>query len=126
MSGHSKWHSIKHKKGRADAKRGKAYTQVIKEITVAASPRWRRPGRQSPPSASGPEGQGPQHAQGQHRSRDQEGDRGARRGSIWKKWSMRVMDPGGVAVIIEATTDNKNRTVSELRHLFSKFGGNPE
>ncbi len=123
MSGHSKWHSIKHKKGRADAKRGQAYTQLIKEITVAAR------------LGGGDPGANPrlrlavQKAKTLNMPKDNI-DRATKKGTgelegfnleevVYEGYGL-----GGVAVLIEATTDNKNRTVSELRHLFSKFGGN--
>ncbi len=62
MSGHSKWATIKHKKGATDAKRGKIFTRLIKEITIAAKIRRRRPGRQSPPPHRHPRRQGGEHA----------------------------------------------------------------
>ncbi len=123
MSGHSKWHSIKHKKGRADAKRGKAYTQVIKEITVAAR------------LGGGDPGANPrlrlavQKAKTLNMPKDNI-DRATKKGTgelegfNLEEVVYEGYGPGGVAVLFEATTDNKNRTVSELRHLFSKFGGN--
>ena len=123
MSGHSKWHSIKHKKGRADAKRGKAYTQVVKEITVAAR------------LGGGDPGANPrlrlavQKAKALNMPKDNI-DRATKKGTgelegfNLEEVVYEGYGPGGVAVLFEATTDNKNRTVSELRHLFSKFGGN--
>ena len=123
MSGHSKWHSIKHKKGRADAKRGKAYTQVIKEITVAA-----RLGG-GDPSANPRLRLAVQKAKSLNMPKDNI-DRAIKKGTgelegfNLEEVVYEGYGPGGVAVLFEATTDNKNRTVSELRHLFSKFGGN--
>ncbi len=123
MSGHSKWHSIKHKKGRADAKRGKAYTQVIKEITVAA-----RLGG-GDPSANPRLRLAVQKAKALNMPKDNI-DRAIKKGTgelegfNLEEVVYEGYGPGGVAVLFEATTDNKNRTVSELRHLFSKFGGN--
>ena len=123
MSGHSKWHSIKHKKGRADAKRGQAYTQLIKEITVAA-----RLGG-GDPSANPRLRLAVQKAKALNMPKDNI-DRAIKKGTgelegfNLEEVVYEGYGPGGVAVLFEATTDNKNRTVSELRHLFSKFGGN--
>jgi YebC/PmpR family DNA-binding regulatory protein len=122
MSGHSKWHSIKHKKGRADAKRGQAFTQVIKEITVAAR------------LGGGDAGANPrlrlalQRAKALNMPKDNmnravKKGTGELEGFNLEEVVYEGYGQGGVAVLIEATTDNKNRTVSELRHLFSKFGG---
>ncbi len=123
MSGHSKWHSIKHKKASADAKRGKLFTRMIKEISVAArlgggdveaNPRLR--------SAV-------QTAKGANMPQDNikrailKGT-GELAGQIYESISYEGYGPGGVAVLIEVLTDNKNRTVAELRRVFSKQGGN--
>ena len=122
MSGHSKWHSIKHKKGRADAKRGQAFTQVAKEITVAAR------------LGGGDAGGNPrlrlavQKAKALNMPKDNvnraiKKGTGELEGFNLEEVVYEGYGQGGVAVLVEATTDNKNRTVSELRHLFSKFGG---
>ncbi len=123
MSGHSKWHSIKHKKGALDAKRGKLFTKLIKELTVAA-----RTG------GSDPEG----NARLRKAIADAKAgnmpndtiDRAIRRGSgeeggvNYEEITYEGYGPGGVALLIEAMTDNRNRTVAEIRHIFSKNGGN--
>jgi YebC/PmpR family DNA-binding regulatory protein len=123
MSGHSKWHSIKHKKAAADAKRGKAFTQIIKEITVAArigggdvnfNPRLRL---------------AVDKAKSENMPKDNieraiKKGTGELEGYNLEEVHYEGYGPGGVAVFIEATTDNRNRTVGEVRHLFSKYGGN--
>jgi len=123
MSGHSKWHSIKHKKAAIDAKRGKAFTQVIKEITVAArtgggdvnfNPRLRL---------------AVDKAKAENMPKDNieraiKKGTGELEGFNLEEVSYEGYGPGGVAVFIEATTDNRNRTVGEVRHSFAKYGGN--
>src|SRR5712671_1886256 len=112
MSGHSKWHSIKHKKGATDAKRGKLFTKFIKEITVAART-----------------GGGDLDAKAGNMPNDTI-DRAVRRGTgaeegvNYEEITYEGYGPGGVALLIESVTDNRNRTVAEIRHMFSKNGGN--
>lgn len=122
MSGHSKWHSIKHKKAAADAKRGKLFTRLIKEISVAArlgggdldsNPRLRT-AVQAAKDANMPQ---------DNIKRAIMKGTGELPGQNFEESSYEGYGPGGVAVFIEALTDNKNRTVAELRHLFSKHGG---
>jgi len=123
MSGHSKWHSIKHKKGALDAKRGRAFTKLIKEITIAARI-------------------GGGDAEGNPRLRKAISDAkalnmptdnikraimkgtGELEGGQIEEVMYEGYGPGGVALIAETVTDNRNRTVSEIRHVFSKNGGN--
>ena len=123
MSGHSKWSSIKHKKGATDAKRGKVFTRIIKELTVAA-----RVGGGDPDS-------NPRlrTVVADAKAANMPADnikRAIRRGTgeepgvsdeeaIYEGYG-----PGGAALMLETLTDNKNRTVSEIRHLLSKYGGN--
>ena len=123
MSGHSKWHTIKHKKGATDAKRGKVFTKLIKEITVAAR------------SGGGDEAA---NARLRKAVSDAKGanmpnetiDRAIKRGTgdlegvNYEEITYEGYGIGGVAVLIETMTDNRNRTVAEIRHLFSKNGGN--
>jgi YebC/PmpR family DNA-binding regulatory protein len=123
MSGHSKWHTIKHKKGALDAKRGKLFTKLIKEITIAA-----RSGGGDPY----------QNARLRKAVTDAKAanmpndtiDRAIKRGTgelegvHYEEVTYEGYGPGGVAVMVQTTTDNRNRTVSEVRHLFSKHGGN--
>ena len=123
MSGHSKWSTIKHKKGAADAKRGKIFTKVIKEITVAArigggdvdgNPRLRLAVQK------GKEVNMPQ----ENVTRAIKKGTGELEGVIYEETSYEGYGPGGVAIFMEVMTDNKNRTVGELRTSLSKNGGN--
>jgi YebC/PmpR family DNA-binding regulatory protein len=123
MSGHSKWHSIKHKKGAADAKRGRIFTRIIKELSVAA-----RAGGGDP--ASNPRLR-TIIAEAKSVNMPAENiQRAIRRGTgeepgvSYEEVTYEGYGPGGAAVIVEALTDNRNRTVGELRHLLSKHGGN--
>src|SRR5262250_3831302 len=123
MSGHSKWHSIKHKKGALDAKRGKLFTKFIKEITVAA-----RSGG-GDPDANARLRKAINDAKAGNMPNDTI-DRAIRRGTgeeegvNYEEITYEGYGPGGVALLIEAMTDNRNRTVAEIRHIFSKNGGN--
>jgi len=123
MSGHSKWHSIKHKKGATDAKRGKLFTKFIKEITVAA-----RTGG-GDPDANARLRKAILDAKAGNMPNDTI-DRAIRRGTgaeegvTYDEITYEGYGPGGVAMLIEAMTDNRNRTVAEIRHIFSKNGGN--
>jgi YebC/PmpR family DNA-binding regulatory protein len=123
MSGHSKWSSIKHKKGALDAKRGKIFTKLIKEVTVAtrtgggdldANARLRK---------------AVNDAKAQNMPNDTI-DRAIKRGTgelegvNYEEITYEGYGVGGVAMLVETMTDNRNRTVAELRHLFSKNGGN--
>ena len=122
MSGHSKWHTIKHKKGAADAKRGKIFTRIIKELTVAA-----RNGGGDPDS--NPRLRTIIAEAKQHNMPADNIKRAIRRGTgeeegvTYDEVTYEGYGPGGVAVLIEALTDNKNRTVGEIRHAFGKWGG---
>lgn len=123
MAGHSKWANIKHKKGRQDAKRGKMFTRLGKEITIAA-----REG------GGDPEGNprlrlAIQNARSVNMPNDNitraiKKGTGEIEGVTYEEVTYEGYAPGGVAVILEAVTDNKNRTVSEIRSMFGKFGGN--
>ncbi len=123
MSGHSKWHSIKHKKGATDAKRGKLFTKFIKEITVAA-----RTGGGDPDSnarlrkaiTDAKAGNMPNDTIDRAIRRGT----GAEEGVHYEEITYEGYGPGGVALLIDAVTDNRNRTVAEIRHIFSKNGGN--
>ena len=123
MSGHSKWHTIKHKKGAADAKRGRIFTRIIKELTVAA-----RNGGGDPDS-------NPRlrtviadakavNMPAENIKRAIRRGTGEEEGVNYEEVTYEGYGPGGVAVIVETLTDNRNRTVGEIRHLFSKHGGN--
>ena len=123
MAGHSKWANIKHRKAAQDAKRGKIFTRLIREITVAArqgggeidsNPRLRL---------------AVDKALGANMTRDTI-DRAVKRGTgdldgvNYEEITYEGYAPSGIAVLVECTTDNKNRTVAEVRHAFSKYGGN--
>ena len=122
MSGHSKWSTIKHKKGAADAKRGKVFTRILKEITVAArlgggdvaaNPRLRLAVDQ---------------AKGSNMPKDNweraiKKGTGELEGVTYEEVVYEAYGPGGVAILVEAMTDNKNRTTPEVRSYFTKFGG---
>ncbi|MGH9340503.1 MAG: YebC/PmpR family DNA-binding transcriptional regulator [Acidobacteriota bacterium] len=123
MSGHSKWHSIKHKKAAADAKRGRAFTRLIKEITVAAriaggdvdsNPRLRT-AVQAAKDANMPL---------DNIKRAVMKGTGELPGQSYEAVTYEGYGPSGVAIFIESLTDNKNRTVAEIRHILGKNGGN--
>ncbi len=123
MSGHSKWSSIKHKKGAADAKRGKIFTQLIRELSAAA-----RLGGGSPDANSrlrlAIEKARSQNMPKENIDRAIKKGTGELEGESFEEFRYEGYGPGGVAVIVEVLTDNRNRTVSEIRHIFSKGGGN--
>ena len=123
MSGHSKWSTIKRQKGVADAQRGQLFTKLSKEIIIAAKPGGGDPARQLPAAPRRPEGQGEQHARRQHRARDQ-ARRGGGDGATLDEITYEGYGPAGTAVIVEAATDNRNRTVAEVRNVFARAGGN--
>ncbi|MDY7035807.1 MAG: YebC/PmpR family DNA-binding transcriptional regulator [Thermodesulfobacteriota bacterium] len=123
MSGHSKWASIKHKKGALDAKRGKIFSKLIKEVTVAArlgggdvdgNPRLRT---------------AIQAAKAENMPKDNieraiKKGTGELEGSSYEETDYEAYGPGGVAMIIDCLTDNKNRTVADLKHILDRHGGN--
>jgi YebC/PmpR family DNA-binding regulatory protein len=123
MSGHSKWHTIKHKKGALDAKRGKLFTKLIKEIAVAA-----RTGGGDPDSNARLR-KAISDAKGANMPNDTI-DRAVKRGTgelegvNYEEITYEGYGPGGVAIMVDSMTDNRNRTVAEIRHIFSKNGGN--
>ena len=123
MSGHNKWSTIKHKKGRADAKRGKLFTKLIREITVSAR------------EAGGDEDANPRlrAAIAAAKSANMPADnikRAIQRGTgeipgvIYEEVQYEGYGPGGAAVLLQTLTDNRNRTTPEVRHIFTKAGGN--
>ena len=122
MSGHSKWHTIKHKKGAADAKRGKVFTRIIKELTVAA-----RNGGGDPdmnPRLRTIIAEAKQHNMpADNIKRAIRRGTGEEEGVSYDEVTYEGYGPGGVAILIEALTDNKNRTVGEIRHMMGKWGG---
>ena len=123
MSGHSKWHTIKHKKGALDAKRGKVFTKLIREMTIAArigggdpvtNPRLRTVVDKAK-AANMP---------ADNVKRAILKGTGDLEGVSYEDFTMEGYGPGGVAILVEGTTDNRNRLVSEIRHIFSKHHGN--
>ncbi len=124
MSGHSKWSSIKHKKGAVDAKRGKIFTKLIKEITVAA-----RMGGSGDPDANPRLRTAIAAAKAENMPKDNieraiKKGTGDLEGVSYEESTYEGYGPGGAAVLVESLTDNKNRTVADIRHIFSKCGGN--
>ena len=122
MSGHSKWASIKHKKGAIDAKRGKIFTKLIKELTVAA-----RIGG-GDPNGNARLRSAIASAKAENMPRDNI-DRAIKKGTgelegvNYEEVSYEAYGPGGVAILISCLTDNKNRTVADLKHIFDRHGG---
>jgi YebC/PmpR family DNA-binding regulatory protein len=122
MSGHSKWATIKHKKGALDAKRGKIFTRLIKEISIAAknggdpdtNPRLR--GAIAAAKA--------ENMPADNIKRAIQRGTGELPGATYEEFSLEGYGPGGVAILLDINTDNRNRTVSEIRHAFGKNGGN--
>ena len=123
MSGHSKWSTIKRKKAAVDAKRGKVFTTLIKEITIAAK------------EAGGDADSNPRLRQAVSSARDANMPQdnikraimkgtGELPGVTYEECTYEGFGPGGVAIFMEVLTDNKNRTVAEIRHLITKYGGN--
>ncbi|HNX91335.1 MAG TPA: YebC/PmpR family DNA-binding transcriptional regulator [Candidatus Omnitrophota bacterium] len=123
MSGHSKWAGIKHKKGLLDAKRGKLFTKLIREVTVAAK------------DGGGNSDSNPRLRLAIQKCKDANMpadniDRGVKKGTgelegtIYENISFEGYGPGGIAVIVDVLTDNRNRATSEVRNIFSKRGGN--
>jgi YebC/PmpR family DNA-binding regulatory protein len=123
MSGHSKWSTIKRKKAAVDAKRGKIFTTLIKEMTIAAR------------EAGGDQSSNPRLRQAVSSARDANmpldnikraimKGTGELPGVSYEECTYEGFGPGGVAIFMEVLTDNKNRTVAEIRHLITKYGGN--
>jgi YebC/PmpR family DNA-binding regulatory protein len=123
MSGHSKWATIKHKKGALDAKRGKIFTRLIKEITIAARAGGGDPDG-NPRLRTAVAAAKAENMPADNIKRAIQRGTGELPGATYEEISFEGYGPGGVAIIVEATTDNRNRAVSEIRHAFSKNGGN--
>ncbi|HMG34237.1 MAG TPA: YebC/PmpR family DNA-binding transcriptional regulator [Blastocatellia bacterium] len=123
MSGHSKWHSIKHKKGAIDAKRGKMFSKLIKELTVAARVGGGDPGG-NPRLRKAMDDAKAMNMPKDTMSNAIKRGTGEIAGAQIEDITYEGYGPGGVAVFIECQTDNRTRTVAEIRHLFSKNGGN--
>ena len=123
MSGHSKWATIKHKKGALDAKRGKIFTRLIKEITIAAKAGGGDPDG-NPRLRTAILAAKAENMPADNIKRAVQRGTGELEGVNYEEITFEGYGPGGVAIIVEVTTDNRNRTVSEIRHMFSKNGGN--
>lgn len=123
MSGHSKWATIKHKKGAADAKRGKVFTRLIKEITVAAKGGGGDPDG-NPRLRTAILAAKAENMPADNIKRAVQRGTGELEGLQYEEITFEGYGPGGVAVIVDVLTDNRNRAVSEVRHAFSKNGGN--
>ncbi len=123
MSGHSKWATIKHKKGALDAKRGKTFTRLIKEITIAAKGGGGDPDG-NPRLRTAIAAAKAENMPADNIKRAIQRGTGELEGVSYEEITFEGYGPGGVAVIVEVTTDNRNRAVSEIRHAFSKNNGN--
>ena len=123
MSGHSKWATIKHKKGATDAKRGKIFTRLIKEITIAAKFGGGDPDG-NPRLRTAIVAAKAENMPADNIKRAIQRGTGELEGVSYEEITYEGYGPGGVALIIDVLTDNKNRAVSEVRHAFSKNGGN--
>lgn len=123
MSGHNKWSTIKHKKGKADAKRGKLFTKVIREITVAARESGGDPDS-NPRLRAAVAAAKAANMPSDNIKRAIDRGTGALPGVTYEEMTFEGYGPGGAAVMLELLTDNRNRTTPEIRHLFSKHGGN--
>jgi YebC/PmpR family DNA-binding regulatory protein len=123
MSGHSKWATIKHKKGALDAKRGKIFTRLIKEIMVAAKAGGGDPDG-NPRLRSAILAAKSENMPNDNIARAIKRGTGEIEGASYEDITFEGYGPGGVAIIIDVLTDNRNRAVSEIRHAFSKNGGN--
>ncbi|OGQ97153.1 MAG: transcriptional regulator [Deltaproteobacteria bacterium RIFOXYD12_FULL_57_12] len=123
MSGHSKWSTIKRKKGAVDAKRGRAFTKLIKEITVAARMGGGDP-LGNPRLRSAVATAKTENMPKDNIERAIKKGTGEIAGAVYEEITYEGYGPGGVAVLVDCMTDNKNRTVADVRHYFSKSGGN--
>jgi YebC/PmpR family DNA-binding regulatory protein len=123
MSGHSKWATIKHKKGATDAKRGKIFTRLIKEITIAAKGGGGDPDG-NPRLRTAVLAAKAENMPQENIKRAIQRGTGELEGVNYEEITFEGYGPGGVAIIVEVLTDNRNRTVSEIRHAFGKNGGN--
>jgi YebC/PmpR family DNA-binding regulatory protein len=123
MAGHSKWKQIKHKKALADQRRGASWTKVIREITVAARAGGGDPGG-NPRLRTAIDAAKAVNMPNDNIERAIKKGTGELEGAVYEEVTYEGYGPGGAAIIIEATTDNSTRTVAEIRHAFSRNGGN--
>ena len=122
MSGHSKWHTIKHKKGAADAKRGKVFTRIIKELTVAARNGGGDPGSNPRLRTIIAEAKSVNMPSDNIKKAIQRGT-GELPGVSYEEITYEGYGPGGVALMVDVLTDNRNRTNGEIRKIFERGGG---
>jgi YebC/PmpR family DNA-binding regulatory protein len=123
MSGHSKWATIKHKKGALDARRGKVFTKLIKEITVAARIGGGDPDA-NPRLRTAVQAAKAENMPADNIKRAIQKGTGELPGATYEECVYEGYGPAGVAIMLDVATDNKNRTLSEIRHILSKHGGN--
>jgi YebC/PmpR family DNA-binding regulatory protein len=123
MSGHSKWATIKHKKGALDAKRGKIFTRLIKEISIAAKNGGGDPDS-NPRLRTAIAAAKAENMPADNIKRAIQRGTGELPGAVYEEFTLEGYGPGGVALLLDINTDNRNRTVSEIRHAFGKNGGN--
>ncbi len=123
MSGHSKWSTIKRKKASVDAKRGKVFTKILREVTVAARLGGGDPAGNPRLRAAVQEARSSNLPNDKLERAIKKGT-GDLEGSVYEEVTYEGYGPGGVAVLVETMTDNRNRTVGEVRHAFNKHGGN--
>ena len=123
MSGHSKWSTIRHKKGAADAKRGKIFTKLIKELTVAARMGGGDPAA-NPRLRSAMAAAKAENMPKDNIERAIKKGTGELEGVNYEESTYEGYGPGGAAILLESLTDNKNRAVADIRHIFNKCGGN--
>jgi len=123
MSGHSKWSTIKHKKGAADAKRGRLFTKLIREITMSSRLGGGSP-EANPRLRKAVDDAKAVNMPAENIKRAIQRGTGELPGVSYEEVTFEGYGPGGVAILIEAMTDNKNRTLPEIRTIFSKHGGN--
>ncbi len=122
MSGHSKWHSIKHRKGAVDARRGKVFTKLIKEITVATRLSGKDPDS-NPRLRTAIAAARAENMPKENIDRAVKKGTGELEGTYYEEVTYEGYGPGGVAVLVEVLTDNRNRAVADVRHIFERHGG---
>lgn len=123
MSGHSKWSTIKHKKGAADAKRGRIFTRIIREIAIAAKMGGSDPNGNPRLRAAIALAKDNNMPKDNIEKAIKKGA-GELEGQSYEDFTFEGYGAGGIAIIVEGTTDNRNRTTPEIRHTFSKYNGN--
>src|SRR5215510_1196459 len=123
MAGHSKWKQIKRKKAVTDQKRGAVFTRLIREITIAAKAGGGDPGG-NPRLRTAIDAAKAVNMPADNIDRAIKKGTGELEGAVYEEITYEGYGPGGAAILIEATTDNANRTVAEVRHAFSRNGGN--